>query len=82
MVKTYSGKLNDLPKVTEQANDVAKMQIPKALKHQTLCFKISYNRTIITTSHLQKKKKKKPQWRLRTVKSVNKSQDWLGNIFF
>lgn len=55
MVKTYSEKLYDLPKVTEQANDVAKIQIPKALKHQTLCFKISYNRTIIATSNLQKK---------------------------
>ena len=54
MVKTYSEKLYDLPKVTEKANDVAKIQIPKALKHQTLCFKISYNRTIIATSNLQK----------------------------
>ena len=40
--------------MSKQANDVAKIQIPKALKHQTLCFKISYNRTIIATSNLQK----------------------------
>ena len=69
MVKTYAEKLNDLPKVTEQANDVAKIQIPKALKHQTLCFKISYNKTIRVTWHLQKKKQKKNPKKLMEAKT-------------
>lgn len=69
---TYSERLSDLPKVTHYVNGAARIQIPKALKHERILLQKSHIiGIIIAFSHLKK-------LRLRTVKIqviVNISQN-------